>query len=423
MMMRPIGTPMDLASGSDLFNSRHHQSADRPAPTATVLAGSGSLYHHAGHNSAQDAQDLTPSDHLRRSLSLLPWWVRLSTAVNYKFPKVLRLAFVVSSLAFVCHLFYELGIFSLMTSVALFVTNLGPFLGFNYVFRGACCTGLLGDLVDACDQAGDREEVSKVMAAADAEAKFHVANAGGPLAACGAVYFVLVKPLVENRSEDYGNWLMIETAIVTVGWVSVHTFYAWGTAALLRVCSKLLSVVIKNHVASITSTLRDSSLDPKEKLSKLSSDQVSVERLFASANAALSAPCMGMVIGISLGSLSLGLEVLMSARSGESATPLVASGLMGALLAGAAFLLLFAMASVHDAYSSALAPVKHSLDLINLAQEVFPGNGLSYLACLQSEMALGFNMLDEPINSRLVVSIISSFAKAVLVAIVLGQAM
>jgi len=81
------------------------------------------------------------------------------------------------------------------------------------------------------------------------------------------------------------------------------------------------------------------------------------------------------------------------------------------------------MASVHGAYNNALAPLKHSLDLIDLAEEVFPGDGLSYLACLKSDMALGFEIFNEPINSKLVVSAISSFAGAVLMTVVLGQVM
>jgi len=318
-----------------------------------------------------------------------------------------------------CHFFYELGFFSLPTSLALGVACACPFMAFSYIFRRICCTGLLGDLSDACDQ----EDVSNVMAAADAEAKFHVANAGGPLATCCAIYFFFVKPLIGERSEDYGKWLMIEMAIITALWVVMHAFYAWGTVVLQGICSKLLSIIIKNHVASIASILRDSSLSPKEKLDLLNSNQVTMQQLCASANARLSAPCMISVIGMGLGGLAAGLEVFLGARSGTSAVSLVPACVLAALLSGASFLYLYSMASVHGAYNNALAPLKHSLDLINLAEEVFPGNGLSYLACLKSDMALGFEIFNEPINSKLVVSAISSFAGAVLVTIVLGQVM
>lgn len=436
MMMHHLGTPLDFEDSS--FNSRAvDPSIDRPNNSTFSAA---SISTHATHtvqrvplqprrlgtpldflesgSSASTEQLQTPSEHLQHSLTLLPSWVRMSLVAHTKFPQVIRLALVVSFLSVWAHIFYMVGFLSLSATITSTVTVIGPFIIYSNIFQRICCTGMMSEVVDACSQ----EDVKKVMTIAEAEAKFHVANAGGPLVACGVIYFIFVRPELDERSEDAGNWLVIETSFLTLTWVFLHAFYIWGVVVLQGTCSRLLSVIAKNHVVGVVSVLRNSNLNPKEKLKQLTNDQIAMERLFASANASLSAPCMAVVIGIGFGSLSLGLEVILSARSGISPTSLVASCITAALLAGGSFSFLLAMASVHDAYDSALAPLKHSLDLINLAEEVFPGNGLSYLACLKSEMALGFNIFNQPINSRLVVSAISSFAGAMLMTIVLDQA-
>ena len=119
----------------------------------------------------------SPSDHLRQSLSLLPFWVRLSTAVHVRLPQVPMFAVALIFLVMLCHFFCEPGFFSLETSMSVGVACAGPFRAFSYIFRGIRC----------------------MAAAADAEAKFHVAISGGHLVTSCAIYFLFVKSLIGER--------------------------------------------------------------------------------------------------------------------------------------------------------------------------------------------------------------------------------
>lgn len=341
----------------------------------------------------------------------LPFWVWLSTRLMFWWPPAVLNALGGAMVLCGYVAFVEAEVLTRAVAVTACTGFFAAIVMTSRMWATVRDRRLLLELIECLS---DSEAVAQAASSVNKEARLHVFNGVLPLA---------VGALVTRTMLAAGKNLAVIAAAVAFGlvWWLYHTFLVWGIISVQRLCCKLLELVAVRHLDEVQRTLRDVGAPVEARLSRLSSAQRRVERLFIDANAAFTVP--NLVIGFTfvIMLLSVVLELLGRAGQGqfslsEKAVPVA----LAALCVVAIALLLHGLAAVGDAYEAAASRIPHSIDLINHSEELFPGNGTAFLGLLQTDMALGFELNRVRFDGRLVLSVVSSLAAAVLLTLLLG---
>lgn len=269
--------------------------------------------------------------------------------------------------------------------------------------------GVLPQIVEYCKQ--DDAEIKRCFDRSNREQILHHLNVGGVIA-CLVLLFAF-----GFQSETRGS---IIATFVLAGcfWVICHLFIFWGCVTLMRLCCFLLAVTAKTHICRIREILRSEELSPVQKLRALSEDQAAVDRIFAKANAAITAPMVvsaGIIFGLVI---IFGLNIYVDVAKAEPVSTILAQGVLLLLAIMGGFLVLVSLTSVAEEHDAEADKLHHSLDLINRAEEVFPGNGTGYLDNIHAGQSLSLKFLRVPLNGRLLGSAIFSLVATIAITVI-----
>jgi hypothetical protein len=255
-------------------------------------------------------------------------------------------------------------------SVALFVLVASAVRALQHISQSR----LLYLLMDYCG----RQATVEAWVAADREAKFHVFNGGGVALVSALLYYLGTKPLLEGAPAAEQAYITTASVVLLISWTVGHTLIYWCILVVQRLCCALLALAGTKYVSNMASTLRDVSSAPEARVAALTQDELRVQSLFTVANDALCTPlllqCFALIImGLAA---AVGLVVRWPSATGALVVmvALVCLGVLGGVL------LLKAMTHVADTFHREARTLHHALDLINLAEEVFPNNGGTFLA-------------------------------------------
>jgi len=170
------------------------------------------------------------------------------------------------------------------------------------------------------------------------------------------------------------------------------------------------------HVRRLVSTLHEP-IARESKLRDVTNDHKRVHDLFYLCNT-MTVPMLVVIASFLFVFGVCGLDLLNQLFVGVSVREIIFHCVLGMLGIIGGTTLLQGMAVVADTYESALEElIDRDLGLINLAEEIFPNYGMSFLVDIRTAKPLSFRMVRITINGQLMISTLASVLLGIIITV------
>ena len=261
--------------------------------------------------------------------------------------------------------------------------------------------------------------VDEALEWAETEYKLHFANSGGTVVAVVLIYIAGVSPAIQGRPAEEQAAIQVCCVVFAAAWVLLHWWF-WAVVTLYRLVCSLLVIASSLHIQAVTDILHDKTKPVDDRIELLAADRTHLLGIMMRANRTIAVPVLALTGMMFLFGVVVALNIITHLDDGtKTLEDEIIPGALCILGTAGSAILFHGTTSVADGYRNYADSLLVDARLIIRADEMFPGNGLTFLDRVATDPLFGFSIQRISLDGTLFASTMSSLALTLLITIIL----